>query len=145
MKDSDGSIFLDEDLIEKISFIKKGSFSNKGKPTLRLIGNVQPVVVSNRCVKGMKFSNNPNALEVKEEDILKQFPLTYKQLVMELRRRYTDFKATSKFYELKNSLIKNPLLARERFLYPNKPNGSKTTFYSKKIFKEFDKHYTTKK
>jgi hypothetical protein len=40
--DAHGSIFLNEDLVRQISFIKEGEFSEKsGKPTLRLVGNVK--------------------------------------------------------------------------------------------------------
>ena len=39
-----GSFLIDETLLKKISFIREGEFSEReGKPTLKLIGNVEPI------------------------------------------------------------------------------------------------------
>lgn len=47
-----GSIIIDEDLLGKISFIKEGEFvETKGKPTLRLIGDVKDVGTGKIVVK----------------------------------------------------------------------------------------------
>ena len=41
---SGGSFLIDESLLSQLSFIKEGEFSEvKGKPVLKLIGNVQPI------------------------------------------------------------------------------------------------------
>lgn len=41
---SGGSFLIDESLLSQLSFIKEGEFSEvKGKPTLKLIGNVEPI------------------------------------------------------------------------------------------------------
>jgi hypothetical protein len=41
---SGGSFLIDESLLSELSFIKEGEFSEiKGKPTLKLIGNVEPI------------------------------------------------------------------------------------------------------
>jgi hypothetical protein len=41
--------------------------------------------------------------------------------------------------------MQNSKFCRTRYLDPNKSSGSKKDFYSEKIIKEFDKHYTKKR
>lgn len=47
-----GSILIDEDLIQKLKFIQEGKFVEKeGDPTLKLIGNVEPINIIAKKVK----------------------------------------------------------------------------------------------
>lgn len=47
-----GTVVLDKELLDKIAFIKEGEFvETKGKPTLRLIGDIQEVNTGRIVVK----------------------------------------------------------------------------------------------
>ena len=79
---SGGSFLIDESLLSQLSFIKEGEFSEeKGKPALKLIGDVRPIgsILSNVGkkqiikTKGIRvgdivssFLNNDNVLEPRE-------------------------------------------------------------------------------
>ena len=65
-----GRIVIDDDLLKKISFIKEGEFVEKaGAPTLRLIGNVQPIETGKMVVAATK--NVIKAIE--QTDIVESF------------------------------------------------------------------------
>jgi len=75
----------------------------KGKPVLKLIGDVKPVsVVVGKSGKksvgdiGMQITDGPNAptIRLEEEEILeKKIQLDYDALTNGLRARYTNFKS----------------------------------------------------
>jgi hypothetical protein len=51
-----GSFFIDESLLSQLSFIKEGEFSEiKGKPTLKLIGNIESVTGLRTGTKGKRI------------------------------------------------------------------------------------------
>lgn len=140
-----GNLLIDADLLSKIKFIKEGQFSETGKPTLKLVGNVQPVDFQVESSKSkFRFSNEPGAIPVSDNAVLKQYPLTYQDLVAKLKLRYINFKVNLDFHNIKNGLMKNPMFAHERFLYPERPKSAKAVFFSNLVIKEFDKHYKKK-
>jgi hypothetical protein len=80
VKGDRGSALIDEKLIPKLQFIKEGNFTEKGKPTLKLIGDVKAVQVSRHSTLGktaLRITDDPSALAVREETILKEFPMGY--------------------------------------------------------------------
>jgi hypothetical protein len=140
-----GTLLIDEKLLPKLKFIREGTFSEKGQPTLRLVGDVQPVVVT-RSKAGrstqLRLTDDPQAPAVREESILEQYPLGYFDLVKLLSNRYTDLKTNTRFHKIRKPLLANPKYCRSRYLDPKNPNSSRKDFYSHAIVKEFDKHYT---
>jgi hypothetical protein len=138
------SLLIDQTLIPKLKFIKEGQLSEKGKPTLKLIGDVRPVTVSayKPGRAALRITDDPTAPAVHEETILKKYPLDYYKLVHALTGRYSDFKLNQKFYDLKKELMSDIKYTRPRFLDPSNPNSSKKDFYSTDIIPQFDKHYT---
>ena len=92
----------------------------------------------------VRITNSPDAREVRldEEQVLLRYPLSYREMVDKCRERYSDFKTTSKFHELKKKMAEDSRFAHTRLLDPKKPNSGKKTFYSHAILQEFDKHYT---
>lgn len=141
-----GSLLIDSKLIPKLKFIKEGSFSEKGEPTLKLVGDIHPVVVtkSNLGHTAIRITEDPSALAVKEETILKEYPLDYPSLVEILRRRYKNFVANPRFHTIRKPFLKNIKYCRTRYLDPKTQTGGKKDFYSKKIITEFDKYYAKK-
>jgi hypothetical protein len=140
------SLLIDQSLIPKLKFIKEGQFTEKGKPTLKLVGDVRPIAVTGYRRGGgeLRITDDPNAPAVREETVLKGFPLSFKDLTEELSNRYSDFKANPRFYEIKKALMKDQKYSRTRYLNHKTQKGIKQDFYSKVIIKEFDKHYTKK-
>lgn len=150
-----GTLVIDKKLVPKLKFIKEGNFQKKGKPVLKLIGDVKPVsVITSKGGKksiadlGMRITDDPNApaLRLEEEEILKKkYPLDYKTLTNGLLARYANFKRNPEFYKLKKEFMKDEKMGRIRYLDPNNLKSSRKEFYSPVIYKKFDKHYNKKK
>lgn len=137
------SLLIDAKLLPKLRFIQEGTLAEKGKPVLKLVGDVKPITVAGYQVpeSGLRLTNDPNAPTVREEDILAQFPLRYHDLRRRLRKDCPGFKEGKKFIALKRELETNPELAKERLLDPQRPRGGKKVFYSEAMITEFCKRY----
>jgi hypothetical protein len=90
-----------------------------------------------------QWTDDPNApfVSVREEDLLKNYPLTYKTLTETLQRRYDDFLQNNTYHTLRKKLEKEPKYSLERVLDPNNPKSSRQRFFNSNILQEFDKHY----
>jgi hypothetical protein len=90
-----------------------------------------------------KWTDDPTApaITVREEDILKNFPLTYDSLTKFLRARYSNFLVNDGYRRIRKTLEEDPKLCKRRELEPGNPRTSVKRFYSSNIIKEFDKHY----
>jgi hypothetical protein len=90
-----------------------------------------------------RWTDDPKApaVSVREEDILKNYPLRYSQLTDLLKRRYSDFMVTDKYHKIRRNLEKDRGYVIERFLDPGNPKSSRQRFYNPSIIQEFDKHY----
>ena len=95
---------------------------------------------------GVKVTNNPNAPEVrlKEENMLERYPWSYNRLTDECRERYTDFKSSMKYHDLRKRFLQDKQFSYTRLLDPSNPNSSQKVLFNANIFREFDKHYTKK-
>jgi hypothetical protein len=144
---SAGNLLIDAQLLPKLKFIKEGQLAPKGRPVLKLVGDVRPVSVAGygRARRALRITDNPSAPEVREESVLQNYPMDYQALVRTLRRRYSDFKQDQRFINLRNSLRGNLKFCKMRLLDPAKPRSSRKEFYSEAIVGEFDKHYTRNK
>ena len=146
-----GTLVIDKKLIPKLKFINQGNFQEKGKPVLRLIGDVKPVsIIAGKSKNGLgvQITDDPNApaMRLEEEEILKKkYPLDYRALVKELSKTYSDFKINSKFHKLRKELMKGEKLSRTRYLDPNNTKSSRKDFYSPNIVKKFENDYKKNK
>lgn len=140
------SLLIDQALIPKLKFIKEGQFSEKGKPTLKLVGDVRPIAVTGYKPgrSELRITDNPSAPAIREETLLKGYPLSYSDLVNALSQKYSDFKSNNRFHEIRKPLMKDIKYCKTRYLNHKTKKGIKQDFYSKAILKEFDKHYTKK-
>lgn len=138
-----GTLLIDAGLLPKLRFIKQGSFAEKGRPVLKLIGDVRPVAVAGRRPDGaiLRITDDPTAPAVREETILAKYPMTYFDLLAALDKRYANFKQNDAFHRVRRPLKKNPKYCHTRYLDPKSKKGEKD-FYSSEIFTEFDMHYT---
>jgi hypothetical protein len=85
------------------------------------------------------------ALSISEEDILKNYPLDYKSLTSQLRRRYSDFIENTAYHNLRKTFETHKKFCIERLLDPGNPKSPKKRFFNSNILTEFDKHYTKRK
>ncbi len=94
----------------------------------------------------LAITTDPNAPKVtlSEEDIRKRYPWDYNELVRKLRTRFSDFKLTKKFHDIRRPLLDDPKFVRTRLLDPGNPRSSHKDFYNPNILREFDRHYTRK-
>jgi hypothetical protein len=138
-----GSLLIDTALLPKLRFIKEGTFTERGRPALKLIGDVRPVAVTGRHAgaSGLRITDDPTAPAVREETILSQYPLAYRDLTRALEKRYADFKQNDAFHEIRRPLRENPEYCHTRYLDPKRKKIRKD-FYNPDIMSEFDKHYT---
>lgn len=99
------------------------------------------------AVAAVAVTTDPSAAKVtlSEEDIRKTYPWDYRELTRRLRNRYSDFKATQKYHNIRKPLMTDPRYVRRRYLDPGNPKSGKKDFCNSNIINEFDKHYTRRK
>lgn len=99
-----------------------------------------------RDALGVKITAAADAPEVKltEEQITEKYPLTYHALTDKCRARYSDFKCSREYHEIRQKLETDERYAKVRRLDPDNPKSSKKTFYNGNIFQELDQLYTRK-
>lgn len=94
-----------------------------------------------------RWTDDPTApaMTVREEDILKNYPMTYRDLADTMKRRYDNFLENRDFHKVRQALEKDSKYAIVRLLHPANPRSSRQRFYNPNILQEFDKHYTRRK
>ena len=82
-------------------------------------------------------------IRISDSEILNTFSATHNELVVECRKRYSNFKQNSRFYKLLESVKKDPNCAHERWLNPNSSKNSIRMFYNlDAVLAKFDDEYT---
>ncbi len=96
--------------------------------------------------KVIVVSNDPSAtrVELSEEDIRRNYPWDFNELIKRLRNRYGDFRQDPLFYERKRALTTNQALVRTRYLDPGNPKSTKKDFYNSNVLQYFDQFYKKK-
>ncbi len=138
-----GNLLIDASLVPKLNFIKEGSFTEGGEPTLKLIGDVTPVDTRASHL-AVRLTNDPSAPAVRPEAINPKFSLDYDGVIREAKKRYSDFLANPKFHAVMAKAKKNSALAYIHYLHPDRKKQTQTTStvrYSNDIFQELDKLY----
>ena len=94
-----------------------------------------------------RWTDDPSApaVSVREEDILKAYPLTYRQLTDTLKRRYDNFLENEEYRALRKTFQQERKYSIERLLNPGSPRTARTRFFNANILQEFDHHYTRRK
>ena len=94
----------------------------------------------------VKITNDPTAMPVflTEENLTHSHPWTYDEVTSRCKARYSDFKVTQKYHDLRKVLAADAKLYRLRLLDPTNPKGIKKPFYSTNVLAFFDKHYVLK-
>lgn len=94
-----------------------------------------------------RYTDDPNApaIAMRQEDILKNYPMTYDLLTAVLTKRYSDFKVNEKYHRLRQALEVERKFCFPHPHNPTKPKGAVQRLYNSNIFQEFDKSYTRRK
>lgn len=144
IKERGGTIVIDESTLKKVKFIKEGMFNKKGSPTLKLIGDVVPVKDDEIRHIQINLTKDPKApaLRLNDAEILKYYPITYYELIRELRKKYDNFKQNNDFHKIRKAILaENETLTYTRYLNPNNPKSGKKVYYSRDIVDYFYKYY----
>lgn len=137
-----GPLLIDAGLLPKLRFVKEGSFAEKGRPVLKLVGDVRPVAVTAaKAARAVRITDDPTAPAVREETLLATYPLTYKEMMDALDTRYRDFKQNEAFHRICRDLKGNAKYCHTRYLDPRQKKLRKD-YFSTTIFEVFDRHYT---
>src|SRR5262249_11733426 len=96
------------------------------------------------CSVAFRWTDDPSApfLSVREDDLLKNYPMTYRDLADAMKRRYSDFLENRDFHRMRQELEKERKFSIVRVLNPSNPKSSKQRFYNANILQEFDNKYT---
>jgi hypothetical protein len=91
-----------------------------------------------------RWTDNPDAPAVRmsEEDVLKNYPLTYREMTDQLRRRYSDFIENLEYHRIRKRIEAEKKLSIIRTLDPRNPKSARQRFYNPNVLREFDRHYT---
>ena len=94
-------------------------------------------------VSKYQITNDSNAQKVNlsDEEIIKIFPLTYKDVCERCKTEIVGFKQNNDFNKIIAELKENSIFAHTRKLNPQSKKSAKTTFYSESIIKEICKRY----
>lgn len=94
-----------------------------------------------------RYTDDPQApaIAIREEDVLKNYPMSYDHLTAALNQRYSNFVANEKYHKIRRGLESEKKFCFPRPLNPTKPKGACQRFYNPNIFQEFDKHYVRQK
>lgn len=130
------------DALEKEN-VEEGDFSQQVslKMETRLVrGNKDDAIE-------FKWIDDPSApsISLREEDVARNYPHTYRELTNALKRRYSNFVENKEYHRIRQEIEKENKYCLVRLLNPKKANSSKQRFYNTNIFQEFDKHYEKRK
>jgi translation elongation factor EF-1beta len=94
-----------------------------------------------------RYTDDPTApaIAIRQEDILKNFPFTYRTLTAALGKRYSDFMENAQYHKIRRALDQERKFCFPHPLNPTKPEGACQRLYNANVFQEFDKHYTRRK
>lgn len=94
-KDDKRIMVLDENLAKKIKFIKEGQFEEKGgATTLKLVGDIVPI-------------NQIEVIKKVRENLLKEYPLSARDLISEVKRKVPNCKESSIYDVIRENGIKS--------------------------------------
>lgn len=96
-KNNSKILVVDENLAKKLKFIKQGEFvEKKGAYTLKLVGDVVPIETI-EVIKKIK------------ENLIKEYPLTSKELILEVKKKLPNCKQIEIYNVIKNNKLKDDL------------------------------------
>ena len=130
-------------LLEFLDILEARDVTTESKQHVSLRLETKLVRSNDANAVGFRWTDNPGApaIEVREEDILKNYPMSYRDLADAMKRRYEDFLENKDFHKIRQELESQRKFAIVRLLNPKNPKSSKTRFYNANILQELDKSY----
>lgn len=130
-------------LLTYLDSLEEGEAEEDAKQHVALRLETKLVRGKDACSVAFRWTDDPSApaLTVREEDILKNYPMTYRDLANTMKRRYGNFLENRDFHKLRKDFEKEKKYAIVRLLHPNNPKSSRQRFYNANILQEFDRHY----
>lgn len=96
-KDDSKILVLDENLASKLKFIKEGEFvEKKGATALKLVGDIVPI-------------DKVEVVKRVKENLIKEYPLTAKEIIQEIKKRIPDIKEGEIYSAIKDNKIKDDI------------------------------------
>ena len=134
-------------LLEFLDSLEKDEPESDAKQHVALRLETKLVRGKDAAAVEFRWTDDPKApaLTIREEDVLKNYPMTYRDLVNTMRRRYANFFENRKFHKLRKVLEKEKKYAIVRFLSPGNPKSLKKRFYNPNSLQYFDKCYVRRK
>lgn len=90
---------------------------------------------------GFNYESDGIPVTIKEEDVRKKFPLSYKDICYKCRGRYSNYKQNKKFNKIMNEIKNDEKISHVKKLDETNPKSPQKTFYNSNIFKTLDKFY----
>jgi len=130
-------------LLEYLDGLEETPADESGKQHVALRMETKLVRGKDTAAVAFRWTDDPNApaITVREEDILKNYPMTYRDLVNTVKRRYENFLENKDFHKIRQALEKDSKYVIVRLLHPANPTSSRQRFYNHNILQEFDRHY----
>lgn len=138
---------FEESIIVNYSMALVAESRIKNADLTAAINNAVPqgnVIAVQNVISAANLTSDPSAkqLRLSEESVYENlFTEAYHDVTEAARKKFSDFAQDREFNDIMRELKKNPNIARTRLLNPKNPNGSRQTFYSKRILEELAKHY----
>lgn len=83
-------------------------------------------------------------INLSDDEIDRRYPLSFEDIIKNLRKKYPDFKQDSKFYKLNEKLRNKKINGYQRFLNNKTKSGACRWQYSSNILNDFDKYYKSR-
>jgi Protein of unknown function (DUF3644)/EC042_2821-lke REase len=131
-------------LLEYLDALEKSDARDDGTQHVAMRIETKFVRAKDATAVAFQWTDDPNApvIAVREEDFLKNYPLTYRKLTDSIKRRYSDFLENGKYHKIRRECEKEKKYCIQRLLDPSNPRSSYQRFYNTNILQEFDRHYT---
>jgi len=122
----------------------RGNPESKFSVALNIEVNFKRVI--GKDALAVRLSNDPEATKVTltDEQILKRYRYTYRELTNVCKARYMDFVENKAYHDLRKGLAKDQRYGYVRLLDPSNVKGVKKEMYSEAILTELDRYYTKK-
>ena len=131
-------------LLEYLDTLERTDEADDGTQHVALRIETKFVRGKDAAAFAFQWTDNPKAplIAVREEDFLKNYPLTYRKLTDAIKRRYSDFVENNNYHKIRREYEKDKKYCLQRLLDPNNPRSARQRFFNANILQEFDKHYT---
>ncbi len=136
-----------QNLLSYIDAREAAEVQNEGSQHVALHLETRLVRGKDAAAIEFRYTDDPKApaISIREQDVFKNYPMTYRDLSDAMKRRYSDFLENRAYHRLRQAFEREQKFCIVRLLNPQKPDSSKQRFYNANIFQEFDKHYTRRK